>query len=122
MRYVARKSREESMVSLRTSLVVFSNPVEGREDDYNRWYDDVHLGEVAALPGVASAQRFGLSQVGPQGRFSYLAIYELDGDPAEVLAALSAGMADGSIKMSDAIDLSNVSMTVWEPRTEASAS
>jgi hypothetical protein len=31
-------------------------------------------------------------------------------------------MADGSIKMSDAIDLSNVSMTVWEPRTEASAS
>ncbi len=107
-------------MSLRTSLLVFSNPVAGRESDYNQWYDDVHLAEVAALPGVASAQRFRQSQVGPQGTFGHLAIYELDGDPADVLAALSAGIADGSIKMSDAIDLSTVSMTVWEPGAEAS--
>jgi hypothetical protein len=104
------------------SLLVFSNPATGREDEYNAWYDDVHLPDLVALPGVASAQRFRQSTVGPQGGRSYLAIYELDGDPADVLAALSAGMADGSIRMSDALDMSSISMTVWEPRAQAQVS
>jgi hypothetical protein len=103
-------------VGLPTSLLVLSNPVQGREDEYNAWYDEVHLPDLVALPGVASAQRFRQSTAGPQGSRSYLAVYELSADPAEVLAALSAGMSDGSIRMSDAIDMSSISMTVWEPR------
>ncbi len=97
-------------------LIVLSNPVSGREDEYNRWYDEVHVPDLVALPGVASAQRFRHSSAGPQGRHGYLAIYELDGNPAEVLNALHAGMKDGKIRMSDALDMSSVSMAVWEPR------
>lgn len=33
------------------TLVVFTNPVEGREDDYNEWYDNQHLGDVIAAAG-----------------------------------------------------------------------
>jgi hypothetical protein len=29
-------------VSDRNLFVVLSNPVEGREDEYNQWYDEVH--------------------------------------------------------------------------------
>ena len=27
-------------------LIVFTQPTEGKEDEYNRWYDEVHLGDV----------------------------------------------------------------------------
>ena len=41
-------------------LLVFSNPTEGAEEDYNRWYDEVHLPEVVQTDGFVSAQRFKL--------------------------------------------------------------
>ena len=37
------------------AMVVFSNPTEGREDEYNDWYDNTHLPEVCALDGVVGA-------------------------------------------------------------------
>ena len=33
------------------TMVVFTSPVEGREDDYNDWYDNQHLGDVIAAAG-----------------------------------------------------------------------
>ena len=30
-------------------LVVLSSPVEGREDEYNEWYSNVHLREVVEI-------------------------------------------------------------------------
>jgi hypothetical protein len=66
-------------------FVVSSNPVEGREDEYNDWYSNRHLGDLLALPGVVSARRFALAdaQVGavPQ-TFKYLALYEIETDDA----------------------------------------
>ena len=62
-------------------LIVFTAPVDGREDDYNAWYNDQHLQDVVAIPGVRSAQRFKLRTL-RAGHFGhrYLAIYEIDGD------------------------------------------
>jgi hypothetical protein len=40
-----------------TLYLVFSNPVEGRDRDLNDWYDQVHLPEVLATPGMRTAQR-----------------------------------------------------------------
>ena len=39
-------------------LVVLTNPVAGREDEYNDWYSNRHLGDVIAIPGIVAAQRF----------------------------------------------------------------
>ena len=39
-------------------MLVYTSPAKGREDEYNQWYDDVHLGEFSALPGVISGRRF----------------------------------------------------------------
>ena len=34
------------------TLQVTSRALAGREEDYDRWYADVHMGEVLALPGL----------------------------------------------------------------------
>jgi hypothetical protein len=102
-------------MSQRAKLFVFTSPVEGREDEYNDWYDNTHLGEFAALPGVVSAQRFKVSPTGPRSKTSYAAIYELDGDPADVITAMNAAIKNGEMHMSDAIDSSSISMSAWDP-------
>lgn len=102
-------------MSQKATLIVFTSPVEGREDEYNDWYDNTHLREFVGLPGVVSGRRYKVSPTGPKAATSYAAIYELDGDPADVLAAFDAGMKDGSLQMSDTIDLKSVSITAWDP-------
>jgi hypothetical protein len=41
--------------------LVFSNPAEGQEDEYNKWYDEHHEPDVVSAPGFVEAQRFVLS-------------------------------------------------------------
>ena len=100
------------------AMVVFSNPAEGREDEYNDWYDNTHLPEVCALDGVTGATRYALSKDDPDAAHRYLAIYELDQDGDVVMANLGAAMGDGKINMSDALDLSTISMVVWKQHSE----
>ena len=52
----------------RTIQIVFSNPFEGKDDEFNEWYDNVHLPEVLALPGVISAQRYDLRPLARQDK------------------------------------------------------
>ena len=95
------------------TLIVYTSPAEGREDEYNAWYDDIHLPEFSALPGVITGRRF---QVVAEGKPQYAAIYELSAHPDEVMAAMNEGIKDGTVHMSDAIDVSSVSMTTFVPR------
>jgi hypothetical protein len=67
----------------RYAFVVHTNPVEGREDEYNHWYSNLHIPLLLQCPGVVSARR--LTLAGAQLRdtvqaFSYLAIYEIETD------------------------------------------
>ena len=104
-------------------FLVFSNPVEGREDDYNQWYDDVHLGDVCRVPGVVGAQRYDLVNTigddGPLPTHRYLAVYDLARDvaPADVLGELTARFGSPEMAASDALDLATIAMTVWCPRS-----
>jgi hypothetical protein len=107
-----------SQTSKKTTLIVLTSPAEGREDEFNDWYDNTHLAEFTALPGVVSGQRFNAAPSGPKGKQSYAAIYELDGDPAEVMAAMDRAIKNGEMHMTDAIDGSSLSITAWEPHGE----
>ena len=69
-----------------TIQIVFSNPFEGKDDEFNEWYDNVHLPEV------------------------------LDGDPDEVLAATSKAVHAGEIVMSDTFDARNSRLSFWTAR------
>jgi hypothetical protein len=79
-------------------LLVFTHPVEGREDEFNRWYDEQHLRDVVGLPGIVSGQRFAFQEAsrnsaraGPE--FGYLAIYEVPGGELEKAKAALAETA-----------------------------
>lgn len=113
----------------RTLFLVLSNPVDGRDDEYNRWYDEVHIRDVCEVPGVVSAQRYRVrpdippADVVPADGESgdghlpqrHLAVYELDDDPAKVFGEFITRVGDGRLPLSDTLDMSSVIMSVWEP-------
>ena len=101
-------------MSQQYTLIVYTSPAEGREDDYHAWYDDVHLGEFAALPGVLSGRRYQVAAP-PGGRPQYAAVYELSSHPDEVTAAMNAAIKDGTMHMSDAVDVKSFSVTTLIP-------
>jgi epsilon-lactone hydrolase len=74
--------------------IALSCAVPGRENDYDAWYDERHLSDVAAVPGVRSAVRFQIvSTIGDNltvPPWRSLAIYEIetDGDPEDVLQTI----------------------------------
>ena len=103
-------------MSDKSLLVVYSNPVEGREDEYNEWYDHTHLGEVCAVPGITGAARYSLGADDPAAPHRYLAIYNLEGDTDAIQAELMERVGSGAINMSDALDMSTISMVVWNAR------
>jgi len=98
------------------TLIVYTSPAEGREDEYNAWYDDVHLAEFSALPGVINGRRFKVHAADADAAPVYAAIYELSCHPDQVLGAMNAGIKDGSVHMTDAVDLASLSMTTLAPR------
>ncbi|OCB28774.1 hypothetical protein A5675_06395 [Mycobacterium malmoense] len=71
-----------------------------REQEYNAWYDEVHIPELLTLDGIVAARR--LRPVDGQG--PYVAIYELEGD--DLQAILDNMIANsGRLHMSDALQL-----------------
>ncbi len=44
-------------------LLVLTNAVEGRDDEFNQWYDHQHIPDALDVPGYVAAQRFRLADV-----------------------------------------------------------
>ncbi len=55
-------------------LMVYVDVPAEAEEEFNRWYNEEHIPERLALPGVLNAARYVARQGGPK----YLACYELD--------------------------------------------
>jgi hypothetical protein len=96
-------------------LLAFSNPVKGKEDEFNDWYTNVHIVEASAIEGFISTRRFKLSsaQLRDNQPYKYLAIYEIEnGKEAAALENLKAAMP--TFDMQPVIDLENSHMMVVE--------
>lgn len=55
-------------------MMVWADMPSEKEDDFNRWYNEEHLGELLSVPGVLSAARYEATMSGPK----HLAVYELE--------------------------------------------
>ncbi|BBZ72008.1 DUF4286 family protein [Mycobacterium paraseoulense] len=71
-----------------------------REQEYNTWYDQVHIPELLGLEGIVAARR--LRPIDGQG--PYVAIYELEGDDLQAILDNMIANA-GRLHMSDALQL-----------------
>jgi hypothetical protein len=100
--------------------VVFSNPVEGKDAEFNEWYDNVHIPELMAVPGMLSAKRYALHEAavyGLEGGYRpdhrYLTIYEMEGDVDAIMGRIVESVTKGEVVMSDSLDLSSSRMSFW---------
>jgi hypothetical protein len=101
--------------------IVMSNPVPGRESEYNDWYDNRHMDDVLSIPGFVRAQRFeyvaSLSAYPPG--FKCLSIYEIDSeDIGATIGELTSAAGTSRLPISEALD-TNVSAFVYRARGPA---
>ena len=107
---------------MRIVITVTSNPRSADvEDQYNDWYDNVHLDELRSVPGTVSARRYRRAddQMTPQpeGAHRYITIVERDVDTlaaaiADMKARSGAGFGPGPQLM----DREHPPIvTIWEP-------
>ncbi|HLY82785.1 MAG TPA: hypothetical protein VKQ71_07360 [Acidimicrobiales bacterium] len=84
-------------------LIVHSNPVDpSRDDEFNQWYDNVHVPDVKKVPGIVGARRF--KTLGPGATHRYVAIYEIDADDVGgVMEAMGKASANGELPLSDVL-------------------
>ena len=100
----------------RYRLVVFTDPVKGREAEYNNWYDNRHLGDVVSFPSFLTAQRFKCAHI-VRGAVPnrYLAIYEMDAaDPAGAVTDMMNRYGSADFPASEALDLDRANVAVFE--------
>ncbi len=83
-------------------LMVFANPVAGKEAEFADWYE-THMNAMAKLPGMVRIQR--LQAVSRQGRpdaaFGYSVLYEYTGDANEMHQRIQAAVKDGKVASPD---------------------
>ncbi|MBV8134304.1 MAG: hypothetical protein JO121_01505 [Deltaproteobacteria bacterium] len=105
------------------AFIVLTNPVEGKESEYNDWYNRQHIPDVLNVPGFVSAQRFRLADTqmnrDENRAHKYLAIYEIETDDlAGTLKELRARAGTAEIVPSDAIDMKKVATHIFTPVAE----
>ncbi|MET0241760.1 MAG: hypothetical protein ABW184_17855 [Sphingobium sp.] len=85
-------------------MIALTNPVAGREDEFNDWYQNVHLAEVVSREGVVSAQRYKVAAplIAPIS-YGYMAIYDIETDDLGAFLR-SMGASAASNTQSDAAD------------------
>ena len=111
---------------MRIVITVTSNPKSADvEDEYNDWYDNVHLVELRKVPGTLSARRYrqARDQMIPQPptahRYITIVEREVDDIPtaiADMKARSSAGFGSGPLLMDR--DHPPI-VTIWEPLAAA---
>jgi hypothetical protein len=101
------------------TFVVLTNPVPGKEAEYNEWYNKQHIPDVLNIPGMVCAQRFRIAEDQPavdQKTHKYLALYEIEtSDLPGVFKELAARRGSADMVMSESIDLKNANACVFTP-------
>jgi hypothetical protein len=100
------KRMESNAMSKNYKLMVMTNVVAGGEQEFNEWYDKIHLADVLKVPGYVAAQRFRMvAQLTPDMPYRYCAIYDVNSDdPKESVQALQTRAGTDEMPLSDKMD------------------
>lgn len=97
-------------------FAVYSNPVAGREQEYNEWYSHRHLEDLLACPGILSARRLTLAHqqvtevVAP---CKYFSLYEIETDDLQGFIDELTSRA-GTERMPRSSALGDYSAVLWK--------
>ena len=91
-------------------MVVFTDPTPDNDEQYNTWYNEVHLPEVLSTEGFVRAQRYKVSDMMPGVTdHGYVAIYEMETDDPKAAMKALRGQSK-TFNLSDAADLRHAKM------------
>jgi len=100
-------------------LMVFSNPLPGKETEYNDFYEHRHMPDVVSVPGFVRAQRFKLAT--PQLRESaqplanYMVFYQITTDYlAGVYAEVDSRLTHGVTRFEPVMDRNGMAAHTFE--------
>ncbi|MFE7156987.1 hypothetical protein [Streptomyces sp. NPDC057636] len=95
-------------------MLAFSQPLEGRDEEYNDWYDNVAMPVYKSLPGTTCLGRFkSLPHKGYEFEmdleFGYVSVYlhetdDFDRHFSQIMEVLKKATAEGNYHFSDTID------------------
>jgi len=82
-------------------LLAFTNPVAGKEDAFNKWYDEVAMPTYKSLPGLVPLGRLVAADIPHMfpfqrnNEYKYLSLYYFEADdPVAFVERLKATFAD----------------------------
>lgn len=103
------------------SMLVYSNPAEGLEDEYLDWYAGQHIHDLLKIPGYKSCKFFRLAETqlnNQQHPFKYMIIWNFETDDLQsVMNEIKSRMKDGRTVFIPAFD-TNYEDSTWEPITK----
>lgn len=76
---------------MKNIVLVLTEPTPGKLDEFNEYYENLHLDEVLATTGWDTAKRFELvDEAGGKCPLKHLAVYEVaTDDPGDIIPALN---------------------------------
>jgi hypothetical protein len=83
-------------------LMVFANPVPGKETEFAAWYEK-HMRDMIKLPGFVRIQRFqaAMREGRPDPAFGFLVLYEYSGDPNIQHQRIQEAVKQGRVESPD---------------------
>lgn len=88
-------------------LVVFTNAVEGKDKEFNDWYQNTHLAQIVSIKSFVQAQRFRFHTnivPGSPNPSRYMAIYDIETDDINAaLGAMNELAASGGMPLPDSM-------------------
>lgn len=96
-------------------MVVQSAAKEGRDDEYNTWYDTIHLREICSVPGVTGGRRLSATPIAmPTAGAKYITLYEIETDDiGAFMAEMGRRSASGEQTPSDSLDKSSAVLWIY---------
>lgn len=101
------------------NLIVLSNPVEGREDEFKSWYLEQHIPDCLRIVGIekgtllsTAPEQHPLQQ---ESKWTYMAVFELLTDNVGcILAELNSRLNTPQMPISSAFSFQNFHIQVFE--------
>jgi hypothetical protein len=88
-------------------MVIFTNAVEGKDKEYNDWYQNTHLKQIVSIKSFVQAQRFRFHTniiPGSANPSRYMAIYDIETDDINAtLGAMNEMAASGRMPLPDSM-------------------